>query len=98
MTLVGRTDIELRLLADGRAALSRYLDRPRPRPALLEALHRTGKALFTGIALACRAPTGAIAMSMQSVASPALSSRPPNRNSPTHIPGAEAWPLLVNTL
>src|SRR6266436_3444600 len=43
-------------------------------------------------------PTGAIAMSMQSVASPAYSFTPPKRNSLTHIPGDEGWPLIGKTL
>src|SRR6266478_3531475 len=42
--------------------------------------------------------TGAIAMSMQSVASPAVTFTPPKRNSLTHIPGDEGWPLIVKTL
>src|SRR5450755_4055255 len=42
--------------------------------------------------------TGAIAMSMQSVASPAISITPPKRNSLTHIPGDEGWPLIGKTL
>src|SRR5712692_6799870 len=41
---------------------------------------------------------GAIAMSMQSVASPAISFTPPKRNSLTHIPGDEGWPLIGKTL
>jgi hypothetical protein len=52
MMLVGRAAIEFRLFAGSRAALSRYLDWPRPRPTLLEALHGMGKGLFTGIGLA----------------------------------------------
>src|SRR5882762_783402 len=43
-------------------------------------------------------PTGAIAMSMQSVASPAGTFTPPKRNSLTHIPGDEGWPLIGKTL
>src|SRR5712675_533487 len=42
--------------------------------------------------------TGAIAMSMQSVASPAVTFTPPKRNSLTHIPGDEGWPLIGKTL
>src|SRR5882757_8895933 len=42
--------------------------------------------------------TGAIAMSMQNVASPPLSLTPPNRNSLKHIPGDEGWPLIGKTL
>jgi len=57
-----------------------------------------GKGLFTGIGLACRRPTGAIAMSMQNVASPAITFTPPKRNSLTHIPGDEGWPLIGKTL
>ncbi len=37
-------------------------------------------------------------MSMQSVASPAYSFTPPRRNSLTHIPGDEGWPLIGKTL
>ena len=44
-----------------------------------------------------RDTTGAIAMSMQSVASPAIS-LPPKRKTLRHIPGNEGWPLIGNTL
>ena len=37
-------------------------------------------------------------MSMQSVASPAYNFVPPKRNSMTHIPGDEGWPLIGKTL
>jgi len=37
-------------------------------------------------------------MSMQSVASPAFSLTPPKRNSLTHIPGDEGWPVIGKTL
>jgi cytochrome P450 len=37
-------------------------------------------------------------MSMQTVASPAYSFTPPKRNSLTHIPGDEGWPLIGKTL
>ncbi|MGH6739226.1 MAG: cytochrome P450, partial [Bradyrhizobium sp.] len=37
-------------------------------------------------------------MSMQSVATPAFSFTPPKRNSLTHIPGHEGWPIVGNTL
>ena len=37
-------------------------------------------------------------MSMQNVASPAISFTPPKRNSLTHIPGDEGWPLIGKTL
>src|SRR5450755_793643 len=37
-------------------------------------------------------------MSMQNVASPATSFTPPKRNSLTHIPGDEGWPLIGKTL
>jgi cytochrome P450 len=37
-------------------------------------------------------------MSMQSVASPAIGFTPPKRNSLTHIPGDEGWPLIGKTL
>ena len=37
-------------------------------------------------------------MSMQSAASPAITFTPPKRNSLTHIPGDEGWPLIGKTL
>src|SRR5712672_3893930 len=37
-------------------------------------------------------------MSMQSVASPAITLTAPKRNSLTHIPGDEGWPLIGKTL
>jgi cytochrome P450 len=37
-------------------------------------------------------------MSMQRVASPAMTFTPPKRNSLTHIPGDEGWPLIGKTL
>lgn len=37
-------------------------------------------------------------MSMQSVASPAISWTPPKRNTLTHIPGDEGWPIIGKTL
>ena len=37
-------------------------------------------------------------MSMQAVASPGVTFTPPKRNSLTHIPGDEGWPLIGNTL
>jgi len=37
-------------------------------------------------------------MSMQSVASPAMTLTPPNRNSLAHIPGDEGWPVIGRTL
>jgi cytochrome P450 len=37
-------------------------------------------------------------MSMQNVASPAYTFTPPKRNSLTHIPGDEGWPLIGKTL
>ena len=37
-------------------------------------------------------------MSMQSVAPSALSFTPPKRNSLTHIPGDEGWPIIGKTL
>src|SRR6516165_1130074 len=42
--------------------------------------------------------TGALAMSMQNVASPAIGLTPPKRNSLTHIPGDEGWPIIGKTL
>ena len=37
-------------------------------------------------------------MSMQSVVSPAIGFTPPKRNSLTHIPGDEGWPIIGKTL
>src|SRR5882672_10915500 len=37
-------------------------------------------------------------MSMQSAASPAIQFTPPKRNSLTHIPGDEGWPIIGKTL
>src|SRR5882762_1262984 len=37
-------------------------------------------------------------MSMQSAASPAIQFTPPKRNSLTHIPGDEGWPVIGKTL
>jgi cytochrome P450 len=37
-------------------------------------------------------------MSMQSVATPAFSLTPPKRNTLTHIPGNEGWPIIGKTL
>jgi cytochrome P450 len=37
-------------------------------------------------------------MSMQSLASPAIHLTPPKRNSLTHIPGDEGWPVIGKTL
>lgn len=37
-------------------------------------------------------------MSMQSMASPAIALTPPRRNSLTHIPGDEGWPIIGKTL
>src|SRR2546423_12600832 len=37
-------------------------------------------------------------MSMQTVASPATTFSPPKRNSLTHIPGDEGWPIIGKTL
>ena len=37
-------------------------------------------------------------MSIQNVASPALSFTPPKRNSLRHIPGDEGWPIIGRTL
>ena len=42
-------------------------------------------------------PKGAIAMSMR-LASPTISFTPPKRNSLTHIPGDEGWPVIGKTL
>src|SRR3979490_2648857 len=43
-------------------------------------------------------PTGAIAMSMKNVASPAIPLPPPKRNLLAHIPGNEGWPVVGRTL
>src|SRR3977135_1339190 len=61
---------------------------------------RRSKGLFINLPCADdRAPpTGAIAMSMQTVASPAITFSPPKRNSLTHIPGDEGWPIIGKTL
>ena len=37
-------------------------------------------------------------MTMQTAVSPAISLAPPRRNSLTHIPGDEGWPLIGKTL
>src|ERR1700743_2919377 len=37
-------------------------------------------------------------MSMQNVASPIFSLAPPKRNSLTHVPGDEGWPVIGKTL
>ena len=37
-------------------------------------------------------------MTMQGVAPPALAFTPPKRNSLTHIPGDEGWPIIGKTL
>jgi cytochrome P450 len=37
-------------------------------------------------------------MSMQTVASPAMTFTPPKRNTLTHIPGDEGWPIIGQTL
>src|ERR1700742_4897033 len=39
-----------------------------------------------------------MAMSMQGVASPAITLTPPKRNTLTHIPGDEGWPIIGKTL
>src|SRR5258705_10104368 len=43
-------------------------------------------------------PTGATAMSIQNVASPAITLNPPMRNLLAHIPGDEGWPVIGRTL
>src|SRR6266478_1719913 len=43
-------------------------------------------------------PTGAIAMSMHSAASPAFVLAPPKRSALAHIPGEEGWPIIGRTL
>src|SRR3982074_2194592 len=69
-----------------------------------EALNRRDNGLLVGIGLVhescwrCPKTNGATAMSMQSVASPAITFTPPKRNSLTHIPGDEGWPLIGKTL
>src|SRR3954469_6290763 len=42
--------------------------------------------------------TGAIAMSMQSVVSPAITLMPPKPKALRHIPGDEGWPSIGPTL
>ena len=42
--------------------------------------------------------SGGRTVSMQSLATPALSLTPPHRSSLAHIPGDEGWPLVGNTL
>ena len=37
-------------------------------------------------------------MTMQHVASPAISLKPQKRNTLTHIPGDEGWPIIGKTL
>ena len=37
-------------------------------------------------------------MSIQGVASPVYTFTPPKRNSLTHIPGDEGWPIIGKTL
>src|SRR5277367_3945683 len=61
------------------------------RPIREAAIKPLTEALYTG-------STGAIAMSMQHMASPAISFTPPKRNSLTHIPGDEGWPIIGKTL
>src|SRR6201989_1488075 len=46
--------------------------------------------------VSCDQP-GANAMSMQLTASPAMAFTPPKRNSLTHIPGDEGWPIIGKT-
>src|SRR6201985_1548588 len=43
-------------------------------------------------------PKGAIAMWRQRPAAPPISFTPPKRNSLTHIPGDEGWPVIGKTL
>jgi cytochrome P450 len=50
------------------------------------------------VMLALQRPIGAIAMSMQSVASPAITVSPPKRDLLAHIPGDEGWPVIGRTL
>jgi cytochrome P450 len=60
-------------------------------PGRKAAIEPRTEALYTG-------STGAIVMSMQHMASPAISFTPPKRNSLTHIPGDEGWPIIGKTL
>src|SRR5256885_5332557 len=46
----------------------------------------------------CPRPSGATAMSIQTVASPGITFSPPKRNSLTHIPGDEGWPIIGKTI
>src|SRR6195952_5381510 len=41
---------------------------------------------------------GAMTMSMQTMASPAMALNPPKRTALAHIPGDEGWPLVGRTL
>jgi cytochrome P450 len=59
---------------------------------------RLCSAASSGYFAASGATTGATAMSMQSAASPAIAFTPPKRNSLTHIPGDEGWPIVGQTL
>jgi cytochrome P450 len=77
--------------------------RPRDRypPPPNEPFHESDNRLFTSLGYADDRPcasNGATAMSIQSVASPAYTFTPPKRNSLTHIPGDEGWPLIGKTL
>src|SRR3981189_1830828 len=95
-----------------RAALSRPLGSAEPpagrtrafapdrqRVIYLHELCRRASARESSAVTKSRSPeNGAIAMSMQSVASPAVTFTPPKRNSLTHIPGDEGWPLIGKTL
>src|SRR5216683_7150322 len=74
--------------------LSRHLGRPRPAPCGLRLCRGGTRSYLLAWAMpttVCapqpprQRPTGATAMSMQSVASPAISFTPPKRNSLTHI-------------
>jgi len=69
----------------------------RPGGAGFEPLQPSRKALLTEAGEAA-APTGASAMSMQSVVSPAITLMPPKAKALRHIPGDEGWPFIGRTL
>jgi hypothetical protein len=51
-----------------------------------------------GLSVRVQQNYGAAAMAMQGMASSAISFTPPKRNSLTHIPGNEGWPVIGRTL
>jgi cytochrome P450 len=65
---------------------------------LMTAARILGRDIIVVWRMLSRGHPGAFAMSVQSVASPAITLTPPKRNSLTHIPGDEGWPLIGKTL